>query len=532
MKYAYVLNWPEQPSAEKEFAFRLEKVFQELGHELLLVTEEQILTVPIKERSLNFGEFLFLPHFTSSPFEGMKNISLLWNSPKTVHEYRYGITNLCAADAFISGGSESVDKYFKSISGRQVLSPIFPNAIPIPCSSNIKPQSKLFYSGINWERITGDPTRHGELLKLLDIANLIDIYGPKKIRGVECWDGFINYKGEISMDGFSLIETAASYGVSLCLLNQQHIDWKMPSIRLAEAFAAKNHVISSQTPFLDFLGEKIFQIPINLTVEEQAKYIGAALKWILENPQKSRDNANEASAAWFERYSLEGQVLKVIHELSSSELNPKNSNRKYRVKCINPYSKDYSANLFQTLDIEDIDFIVHSEDNREKILEISDFEVMEKEKFAFAITNARLIHGDKDLIHPGLESYISDGPSFLTAETLILNCTELKEYRYQIRFGSFSETVEDIILNFNLKGVYLNSLSCKVSITQRFLIYISISGRHNLITPGPIFGLSRSIIGTINSGKKNILFSKLKRIIPIRIKDLIRPTWLRVKLWF
>lgn len=529
MRLSYLMPWPNQPSAEKEFSFRLAAVLESLGHELVVVGEEDFDNTPIKKRNQVYGDVLLLPHFTIPPKEGIVNVQLLWNSPKTVFEYRYGITNIVSADYFLSGGSEAVDKYFYESAGKKILGELHPSVPNIRFENQTKHGCRMFYSGINWERITGKPSRHSELLKKLDRANLVDIYGPSRLRGVEVWDGFRNYKGEIPMDGINLIEVANTYGVSLALLNEQHLKWGLPSIRLAEAFRAKNVVISSDYSVLDFLGDSIFRIPKNMDIERQQFYIGEKLNWIWNNPIEAAEMANASSALWFEKHSLEVQLESFVSSFTTQRLLHESKVSNYRIKYLDPHSPNYAQDLHLSLLSDDYDLIVHSVQTRDWAQEFfRNKESMGDE--SYFVTMANLIHDSMIMVHPGLESYLLEGPSLLVAEAVIFNFKKLKEITFQISLESTSQVFTHVMLSERTKGRYIPEIACKVNVAYRFELPIAINQPHQIINLGAIGGLTYAPVNFKSRNQKVVkLISHLSKMLPLTIKDLLRPIWLRIQ---
>ena len=59
MRFTYVLPWPEQFSAEKEFSFRIKAVADRLGHECLIRSADEIKAVPAEDRADRFRQTSF-----------------------------------------------------------------------------------------------------------------------------------------------------------------------------------------------------------------------------------------------------------------------------------------------------------------------------------------------------------------------------------------------------------------------------------------------------------------------------------------
>jgi hypothetical protein len=526
-----LLPWPNQFSAEKEFSFRIATAAKEMGHECLVLSGEDIASIQVPMRKEILGEFLINPHFCSSPIRGIDNLSLMWNSPTTVSEYRYGLTNVAASNYLVSGGSSIVDEYFSHISEKSLLKKLTPSLSNTDFIPNASHNSKLFYAGINWERITGKKTRHGEILHLLDRADLVDIYGPQKLRGVSVWQGFKNYQGEIKMDGDSLIREANRYGVSLALLNQQHTNWEMHSIRLSEAFAAQNIVIASAHPVLEFLGDRVFQIPSHLDPEGQVVFIGKSLRWVREFPELARIRATEASKIWFEEFELKKQLNGMINSYLECKTKAPITTKTYNVVILDVHNVEYLENLYLEIMDNNVDFVVHLQSAELWLTENIDKIVKRAEESTFFLTSIYLTHGLEELVHPAFESYDSAGPSYLCAEALILNASKLRANLFRLPLLSHEEFFERLLLGeFGRGHIFGDTLDASVSINYRFTLSLSIPNHFGIGLPGRMGEVSFSPNQmSILMVSKYRAFSKIKKYLPMRLKDKIRPLLLKYR---
>jgi hypothetical protein len=527
MRFAFILPWPDQLSAEKEFSERLKQVMRKLKHDLVIASEAEIDLTEVHLRTQKFGDYLLIPHFTITPKEGFVNLQLLWNSPKTMSEYRYGLTNVISSQILVSGGSKLTDEFLEEFSGKSPICEIYPTLLDPHLESQVRKGSKMFYSGINWERITGNPSRHSEILMRLDRANLIEIYGPKKLRGIDVWKGFINYQGEIEADGSEILSVANKYGVTLALLNEQHVRWGFPSIRLAEAFAAKNVVITSDYAYLDFLGDSIFRIPNDASLELQVKFIGETLNWIWSNPEAAKLKADDASSRWFQKYSLDDQVTTLVNSLQAQK-EKQVGNIGIKVKVLDPRSSSYTQDLYLATCDNEIDLVVHSLEAEKWICEAPTLVHELAEENLYLLTNAYLKQNGVDRVHPGLESYSNAGPSYLSASALIINTRKLREIKSIIQFTSAETFFTSLLLHSKESGYMIPSISHSDLIENRITVTVSISQQYNLVAPGKIYGLR---VATINHETPSLFLNKVRviavRYMPKKLRDLIRPIFVR-----
>lgn len=170
---------------------------------------------------------------------------------------------------------------------------------------------KLFYVGINLEKIQKAKTRYLDMIKYLDDIDLIDIYGPNECLGVKnIWEGFKNYKGEIPFDGYSIIDKISESGISLALNSPIHNYNDTVSNRIYEAAAAGAVIISDDNKYVrQYFGDSIFYIDVNLSEKEQITEICNIVSFIKKNPDRAYDMAKNAQEIFLHKLSLDQQVL-------------------------------------------------------------------------------------------------------------------------------------------------------------------------------------------------------------------------------
>jgi hypothetical protein len=146
-------------------------------------------------------------------------------------------------------------------------------------------EPRAFYAGINWNKLSGRPGRHHELLQLLDKKNVLDIYGPRKISHIVPWEGFESYRGEIEFDGRSILRKNRMSGISLVLSSPQHLDEGVISSRLFEGLAAGNVIISDKHPFIQkHLGSSAFYLELEKGDSYVASQIEEYVRALREDP--------------------------------------------------------------------------------------------------------------------------------------------------------------------------------------------------------------------------------------------------------
>ncbi|NHO34402.1 glycosyltransferase family protein [Acetobacter fallax] len=188
------------------------------------------------------------------------------------------------------------------------------HSVPEPCfAPNITEKSKLFYIGINWERINGEKGRYHDLLALLDKENLIQIYGPKTFLGVEPWAGFISYSGELPFDGKSVVKSINASGICLVLSSGAHQKSGIMSNRLFEGLAAGAVIIANRNPFImKYFSDCVYCVDDSLNSAAFASTIRDVVLHIRANVEEARDMAIRAQKRFLESFTLEKGLTDII----------------------------------------------------------------------------------------------------------------------------------------------------------------------------------------------------------------------------
>jgi hypothetical protein len=238
-----VKDWPDRVAAEHETIERFKHSANILGLNM------QEVDTSGKTKSGIVPDFIFSLHFESGKTWRQPSIHLLWNPIEFLAKrgFAQSILNVCSHTFLASGASELNDtriNEYRGILRNKILSKVLPTLDgPVIPPKNLK-NRRLFYAGVNWERIKGE-TRYNVLLSKLDTTEAMDLYGPKEMFGVEVWKGFKSYKGELPFDGSRLLSAAANSGIYLCLSSQTHIEYGLLSNRIFEACASGCLIIAN-----------------------------------------------------------------------------------------------------------------------------------------------------------------------------------------------------------------------------------------------------------------------------------------------
>jgi hypothetical protein len=309
-----VKDWPDRVAAEHETIERFKFSASILGIDLQEVDSSG------KTRSGIAPEFILSLHFEHGKTWRQPSIHLLWNPIEFLFKrgFAQSILNACSHTFLASGGSKINDNRmneYRGILRNEILSKVLPTLDgPIIPPKNRK-NRRIFYAGVNWERIKGD-TRYNQLLSKLDDTNILDLYGPKEMFGVEVWKGFKSYKGELPFDGSSLLRAASSSGIYLCLSSQKHIEFGLLSNRIFEASASGCLIIANyHEEAYQIFGNSILWLD-EVSESEMFEQICEYVVWANKNPKNAMELAQRSQDIFKKSLLLSKQLSKALNEAS------------------------------------------------------------------------------------------------------------------------------------------------------------------------------------------------------------------------
>ena len=362
MKFSILDIWPNQITAEGEYAKRLQIAAIELGHKVRIVTKSEILKILKAEYRSELGEFLIIPHFSEGRFIDHPTVGMTWNAPTVVMWHSHGVANQLSVDLLLSGGSSKVDAFFNKFSiysGLELNSKLSPT---VSNQSTPQPSSKInkfFYSGVNWERIYGGATRHDGFLETIDRNDLADFFGARKVKGIFTWQGFQNYRGEIQSDGTSHSIEASNYQCSLVLFSNSHKSWDLISNRLSENLIARNYIVCDDHPRLRKYEEFLTLIPSDIDIPKKIELLKKTLKWVNENPKIAADKVLRLTEAWFVDEDLKTQIQELMYQVETI-LPSQIVSSTTRVATLDYSDLNFMDNLIRLILDEQVDFIFDS----------------------------------------------------------------------------------------------------------------------------------------------------------------------------
>ena len=244
-RFGVIKLWPDIQVAEDEVIARLVNASKLLGLECI-VLDHMGRRLPDKGLPMTGDDldFVIHLHFSTPKSYDIFSFMTLWNPPKFFHDFGYRpmIENILTHDDYLSCKSPGADLHLRRLieGDRFHLPPKFDlfHSLATPVLPPTLGELKLFYMGINWERLGESQSRHENVLNLLDATGLLRIYGPDVLLGVKVWDGFQSYQSPLPFDGVSVINEIHRAGICLALSSPAHKDAGLMSNRLFEGLAA------------------------------------------------------------------------------------------------------------------------------------------------------------------------------------------------------------------------------------------------------------------------------------------------------
>jgi hypothetical protein len=333
---AVPLTWPNLKNAEYEVIMRLCHAAENIGVRVI-VTDNDGYPLwasdesPVQKNrrvTSRDADFAISLHFESPRLFDLYSYYAIWQ-PLSFYSnfgYRASTAKLSTHCDALSCESELADAHIRNLMGIDSATPRgdFPNLFHSPQGPYMEPkitnESRLFYVGINWERITGSPGRYTKLLNQLDQADLVDIYGPRQILGVAPWEGFESYRGEIPFDGHSVVDAVNRSGICIALSSDSHTRDGIMSNRFFEGAAAGAAIIAPKHPIIDkFFADLVYEIP---EVDDEADmyfYISGIVKTIRDNPEAATERALEIQSRVRDYFSPESCLKALITQHADRE---------------------------------------------------------------------------------------------------------------------------------------------------------------------------------------------------------------------
>ena len=310
--FAIIHTWPELKNAEYEVLQRMLAAAANINRSVIVVDNDGLViwaspalnVAPGDQLDKRMVEFAISLHFESPRMVDVYSYYALWQPLSFYFDFGYekSVDKFLSHNDLLSCDSDVADAHAMNLfasCGRAPKAPLptLFHAVPQPyLEPRITADSRLFYIGINWERIGRPKGRFHDALVALDDKGLISIYGPEKMFGVAPWEGFKNYEGELPFDGRSVKSAINRAGICLALSSAAHREAGIMSNRLFEGFAGGAAVIATPNPLID----KHFRDCVYLVDDSRGEDVLG--QQVLEAVREIRNDTAEAT-----RRTLEGQ---------------------------------------------------------------------------------------------------------------------------------------------------------------------------------------------------------------------------------
>ena len=261
------LTWPDIRNAEYEVIERLCRAAANIGSRIL-VTDNDGYPIrssdgravdPARRVGPDEADFMVSLHFESPRLIDLYSYYAVWQPIDFYFQFGYdgSVDKLLTHTDALSCAADRSDAHIRNLMGSAGTLPDAPfpylfHSPPGPYHPpGVTARSRLFYIGINWERLgRGGKGRYQKLLEMLERADLIDIYGPRELLGKKVWEGFDTYRGELPFDGESVVRAVHGSGICLALSSDAHRADGVMSNRLFEGLAAGAAIIANPHPFI------------------------------------------------------------------------------------------------------------------------------------------------------------------------------------------------------------------------------------------------------------------------------------------
>lgn len=314
MLIGVIRYWAGRPAAEHEVIARLSQAAQARGHQIIeLNPDGTSLAGPAGTPRLDMVLNL---HYASPKSLDVPHVGALWNPLEFYHKFGFvpHWANQLSHDHLASCGSPVVEAAIEPF-----RPDLFADGAQLPRLNHTVPERylpprrrtdrRLFYVGVNWEKLGNQAGRHDDLLFRLDAVGLTDIYGPRMIDGVAPWAGYATYRGDLPFDGWSVVEAIALAGSALVTSSPAHYRDGVMSSRPFEAAAAGVPIISERHPFMEeHFADAVLFYDERATAAEQAAEIQLHIARLNGDPDLALALGSRAQAIVRQQFSLDEQL--------------------------------------------------------------------------------------------------------------------------------------------------------------------------------------------------------------------------------
>lgn len=324
-KFGIIKLWPGVQVAEDENIQRIKRSASRLNIECFeLDWQGRLIDESHTKMTADELDFVIHLHFETPKAYDIFSFYAVWNPPQFFHDWGYAkfSDNLLTHDDYLSCGGPKADQMIvRRMAGDAFFSPNFCtmyHSLSEPILEPTLGSFKLFYVGINWERVNNSKGRHHDLLVMLDERSLVKIYGPDELQGIRVWKGFKSYVGELPFDGTSCVHAIHDAGIGLVLSSEAHKDAEMVSNRIFEAIAAGTIVISDENAFVKkHFGDSVLYIDTDREASNVVEQIEKHLAWIKKYPDDAFEKIRKTQQIFLEKFTLDQSIEAIYRSLPS-----------------------------------------------------------------------------------------------------------------------------------------------------------------------------------------------------------------------
>lgn len=325
--------WPGDQSAEAEVLHRMRVAADDIGLGYIMLDNfSHVLDAETQKATEEYVdpeklEFVITTHYDSEKTADAFYYHTLWNPPEiplNLGDYDTRVTNnyLMNDDYLIydfGGMSNHLRGILlnkpRTIEGASRLTASFPE------SKILSPKlddPKLFYCGMNWEKVVSNSNRHEGLFKLLDQTGKVKFFGPDKVAawgGLRPWGGYKCYQYSIPFDGFSILKEINDCGICLVLSSDIHRRAGAATNRTYEACAAGAVIISDDNEFMQhyFKDAALFIEYNKNNPQDTFDQIMDKYQWIIAHKEEALGLARRAQQIFKENFALDHQFLEIAN---------------------------------------------------------------------------------------------------------------------------------------------------------------------------------------------------------------------------
>lgn len=332
MRMGIINPWPGDLSAESEVIIRIKRAAQEAGIECVMLSDwGHVLNAKDQKKTNTFFDAKQLDFVITTQYVTPKLLDsfyyhALWNPPEiplNLVDYNQSVSNnYLMNDDYLTydmGGMRNHLQMIlmnkpRNIENTSMLTASFPQSCMLePKLDNLK----MFYCGMNWDKLVNNQNRHEGLFKLLDATGKVKFFGPdimKNWGGIRPWEGYRCYQYPIPWDGFSILNEINECGVCLVISSDIHRRAGAVTNRAYEACAAGAVMISDNNEFMQkyFADAALFIYYNRNDPQDTFNQIMEKYRWIEEHKEEALAMVKRAQQIFREKFALDKQLLRIV----------------------------------------------------------------------------------------------------------------------------------------------------------------------------------------------------------------------------